>query len=55
MDQKLDFRFSIPRAPAGPLVALSNQEAETMLLKKLDESKADPTQTLWQLAQFYKL
>jgi len=26
-----------------------------MLLKKLDESKADPTQTLWQLAQFYKL
>ena len=26
-----------------------------MLLKKLDESKADPTQALWQLAQFYKL
>ncbi|SPE54960.1 hypothetical protein SBV1_200015 [Verrucomicrobia bacterium] len=55
MDQKLDFRFSIPRAPVGPLVALSNHEAEKVLLKKLDESKADPTQALWQLAQFYKL
>jgi len=55
MDQRLDFRFSIPRAPAGPLVALSNEEAERLLLKKLDDSKADPTQALWELAQFYKL
>jgi tetratricopeptide (TPR) repeat protein len=55
MDTRLDFRFSIPRAPAGPLVELSNEEAEKMLLRKLDESKADPTEALWQLAQFYKL
>lgn len=26
-----------------------------MFLKELDESKTDPTQALWQLAQFYKL
>jgi tetratricopeptide (TPR) repeat protein len=55
MDQRLDFRFSVPRAPAGPLVELSGDEAEKMLLKKLGESNADPTEALWNLAQFYKL
>jgi tetratricopeptide (TPR) repeat protein len=36
-------------------VELSNAEAEKMLLSKLEESKADPTAALWNLAQFYKL
>ncbi len=55
MDQRLDFRFSIPRAPAGPLVELSGDEAEKKLLKKLGESRADPREALWDLAQFYKV
>jgi tetratricopeptide (TPR) repeat protein len=55
MSQRLDFRFSIPKPPPGAVVELSNEEAEKMLLKKLDESKAEPTEALWNLAQFYKL
>jgi tetratricopeptide (TPR) repeat protein len=55
MDKQIDFRFSIPRAPAGPVVELSPEETEKMLLKNLAAAQADPTQALWQLAQFYKL
>ena len=55
MQQRFDFRFSVPPAPTGPLVELSSAEAEKILLKQLDEPKADPTQALWNLAQFYKL
>src|SRR5208283_3624639 len=54
MEGRLDFRFSIPRPPDGPLVELSAEDAEKMLLKKLTEAKADPTEALWQLAHFYK-
>jgi tetratricopeptide (TPR) repeat protein len=55
MDKPLDFRFSIPRAPAGPLVELSPEEWEQMLLGRLEEQQTDPTQAMWDLAQFYKL
>jgi tetratricopeptide (TPR) repeat protein len=55
MNERLEFRFSVPRAPDGPLVELSNEEVEKMLLRKLEESQANPTQALWDLAQFYKL
>ncbi len=54
MENRLDFRFQIPKPPKGPLVELSNEEAEKLLLKNLD-SAADPKPALWQLAQFYKL
>jgi tetratricopeptide (TPR) repeat protein len=55
MENRLDFRFEVPRPPAGPLVELSAAEAEKMLLKKLAESGEDRTEALWQLAHFYKL
>lgn len=55
MNERLDFRFSIPKPPDGAVVELSNEEAEKMLLRKLAESKAEPTGALWNLAQFYKL
>jgi tetratricopeptide (TPR) repeat protein len=55
MDDQLTFRFAIPRGPQGPVVELSLAETEKMLLKTLDDAKADPTQALWNLAQFYKL
>ena len=54
MESRLDFRYSIPRPLEGPLVELSAEEAEKLLLKRLDEAKADPTEALWQLAHFYK-
>jgi tetratricopeptide (TPR) repeat protein len=55
MEKSLDFRFSLPQPAKGPVVELSAQEAERILLKHLDDAKTDPTQALWQLAQFYKL
>jgi tetratricopeptide (TPR) repeat protein len=55
MDKNLDFRFQIPQPPSGPLFELSEQEAEQMLVKRLDEAGADNPQALWDLAQFYKL
>jgi tetratricopeptide (TPR) repeat protein len=55
MSEQINFRFAIPRPPEGPLVELSSAEAEKILLKRLDEAKTDPTQALWDLAQFYKL
>jgi tetratricopeptide (TPR) repeat protein len=54
MENRLKFRFELPRPPVGPLVEVSSQEMETLLLKKLQESENNPTQPLWQLALFYK-
>src|SRR5690348_14366751 len=51
--KQLDFRFSIPQLPTGPLVELSAAEAEKILLKRLEDQRAEPTDALWQLARFY--
>jgi tetratricopeptide (TPR) repeat protein len=55
MEKRLDFRFDIPRPPQGPVIELSNAEAEKILLDKLAGAAADPRNALWELAQFYKL
>ena len=55
MAERSYFRFQIPAAPKGPLIALTYQEAEQLLLKKLDDPTEDQTQVLWQLAHFYKI
>jgi tetratricopeptide (TPR) repeat protein len=54
MEKPLDFRFELPRPPAGPLVEVSSQEMEKLLLKQLEDAVNEPRQALWQLAQFYK-
>ena len=54
MEKPLNFRFELPRPPAGPLVEVSSQVMERLLLKKLAESEGDPTAALWNLAQFYQ-
>jgi len=54
MDKRLDFQFSIPRPPDGPLVEMSADEMERTLLKRLEEEKSQPTEALWQLARFYQ-
>jgi len=53
MESRLDFRYSIPAPPEGPLVRLSVQEAERLLLENLSTAKQDPTAALWELARFY--
>ena len=53
MENPLDFRFELPRPPVGPLVEVSSQEMEKLLLKQLEEAVSEPRQALWQLAQFY--
>lgn len=53
MEKRLDFRYEIPRPPEGPFVELSAAEAEKILLKRLEDEKAEPTDALWQLARFY--
>jgi tetratricopeptide (TPR) repeat protein len=55
MDNRFNFRFEIPRPPAGPVVELTKEQAEKMLLEKLVGARADPRGALWELAQFYKL
>lgn len=54
MDNQMSFRFAIPRPPEGPLVAMSAEEMERTLLKRLEEEKSQPTEALWQLAKFYQ-
>src|SRR5580658_10961109 len=54
MEKPLNFRFELPRPPVGPLVEVSSQEMESLLLRKLAESENNPTLPLWNLAQFYQ-
>src|SRR5438445_11118911 len=53
MENVWEFRYSVPRPPkagAGP----STEEVEKTLLEGLAKSGGQPTQCLWDLAQFYK-
>src|SRR5882672_3849928 len=47
------FKFSLPEPTGGKVVELSPEEAELMLLNKLNGAKDDPKDALWQLARFY--
>ncbi len=53
MEKPLDFHFELPRPPVGPLVEVSSQEMEKLLLKQLEDAVSEPRQAVWQLAQFY--
>jgi len=55
MEKSLNFRFELPKRPEGAVVELSAEEAEKMLLMKLDDTKDHPIDALWQLAHFYKI
>jgi tetratricopeptide (TPR) repeat protein len=54
MDKRLDFQFSIPQPPEGPLVEMSAEEMEKTLLKRLEKEQREPSDALWQLARFYQ-
>jgi hypothetical protein len=36
MDERLDFRFEIPQPPKGPLIELTPEEAEKILIKNVN-------------------
>lgn len=55
MDKSLDFRFVVPQSPEGPVVALSIEQAEKLLLADLADAQKDRRKSLWELAQFYKM
>lgn len=55
MEKSLNFRFEMPQGPQGPVVELTNEQAEKLLLQKLESDKSNQKDALWQLAQFYKL
>jgi tetratricopeptide (TPR) repeat protein len=52
--KRLDFRFSLPSQPRGPVVELSIEEAEKVLLLKLEAERNEPNNALWALARFYQ-
>jgi tetratricopeptide (TPR) repeat protein len=54
MEQRLDFRFEVPRPPEGPLIEMSAAEMEKTLLDRVKQEKAQPTEALWELAKFYQ-
>ncbi len=55
MEKSLNFRFEMPQAPTGPVVELTNEQTERLLLQKLEAETPDKKNALWQLAQFYKV
>lgn len=54
MEKGLGFHYSVPKPPEGPLVEMTAQEAEKLLLKRLEEQKDAPADALWELARFYQ-
>ena len=53
MTDDLRFRFVLPKPPEGPLVEMSAEEMEKLLVKRAETDK-DPVEGLWQLARFYQ-
>jgi tetratricopeptide (TPR) repeat protein len=54
MQERWEFKFSLPRRAAAGVVELSPEQAERLLLKRVADQKENPVAALWQLAQFYK-
>lgn len=52
MEKQWNFRFALPRPPEGPLVAVSAEETERALLKRLAAEKDQATEALWHLVRF---
>ena len=52
VEQRWDFKFSLPEQPGGKLVELSFAEIEELLVNKLREAKGDKKDALWQWGAF---
>ena len=52
--EPLQFSYRVPCLPDGKVVELTDDQMERLLVKELQEAKADPTQPMWKLAIFYR-
>ncbi len=52
MAEPMSFSFTVPRAE-GPLVELSFDEAEKRLLRRLEDERDHPEESIWQLVLLY--
>lgn len=52
--EPLQFNFRVPEGPEGEVVELTAAEMERLLLERLEAATGNPTQAMWELAQFYK-
>lgn len=52
--EPLQFNYRVPCPPDGRVVELTDDQMERLLVKELQEAKADPTQPMWKLAIFYR-
>ena len=48
------FSYRVSPLPEGEVVELTAKGMECLLLKELQEAKADPTEPMWKLAIFYR-
>ena len=52
--EPLKFSYRVPQGPEGEVVELTAAEMERLLLERLEAATENPTQAMWELAQFYK-
>ncbi len=52
METEWSFRYATPK-PEGPLVEMSAEEMERILLQRVSLEQSDPAEALWQLGRFY--
>ena len=52
--EPLKFSYRVPRGPEGEVAELTVAEMERRLLEQLEAATENPTQAMWELAQFYK-
>ena len=52
--ESLKFNYEVPRGPEGEVVELTAAEMERLLVERLAAATENPTQAMWELAQFYK-
>ena len=52
--EPLKFSYRVPRGPEGEVVEMTAAEMERLLLERLEAATENPTQAMWELAQFYK-
>lgn len=52
--EPLRFSYRVPEAPEGEVVELTATKMERLLLERLEAATENPTQAMWELAQFYK-
>jgi tetratricopeptide (TPR) repeat protein len=52
--EPLKFSYRLPQGPEGEVIELTAAEMERLLLERLEAATENPTQAMWELAQFYK-